>query len=310
MSKGKIDESRILKFYRQVPAQEKLELPCPVNRITLTNKNPGLGDTVIITHLQRIATAHGQREYIYSGSRFFAPLMEFNPYYEAGLTPFMAVADVLNATYSLGNGHFIQRLQRAYGFEPELLPRGCIEVPGAETVSGRVVFHFEPGNTIEWQRNLFHPRPREVYPENMEILQQFVNGHPEMEFYEVGLRWSGLRGVGNWTNLPLDESIRNMATCEYFIGIISGPLHLAIALGLKAVTIINFPDPTRIYMPVLKDIAQVESEWFYPQSVLLHEDGEGEMVPRFGLLNLERAINGELYPYWSDRYLSLINERL
>ena len=101
-----------------------------------------------------------------------------------------------------------------------------------------------------------------------------------------------------------------MASCEYFIGIISGPLHLAIALGLKVVNIINFPDPTRIYLPVLKDIPQVESEWFYPQSVLLHEDGEGEMVVRFGLANLERAINGELYPYWSDRYLELINERL
>jgi hypothetical protein len=87
-------------------------------------------------------------------------------------------------------------------------------------------------------------------------------------------------------------------------------MHLAAALGLKIVGIINFPDPARIFLPVLKDINLVESSWLYPQSVLLHQDGEGELVARFSLLNLERAIAGELYPYWSDRYLPLIHERL
>jgi hypothetical protein len=130
-----------------------------------------------------------------------------------------------------------------------------------------------------------------------------------MEFYEVGAHFSGLDSVGNWTGLPLEQSIRNMATCQYFIGILSGPLHLAIALGLKVINI-NFPAPSRIYLPVLKDIDLVETEWLYPQSVLLHQDGEGELVARFSLTNLERAINGDLYPYWSDRYLPLIHEKL
>ena len=31
---------------------------------------------------------------------------------------------------------------------------------------------------------------------------------------------------------------------------------------------------------------------------------------RRGLDNLERAFGGEIYPYWTDRYLPLVDERL
>jgi len=90
----------------------------------------------------------------------------------------------------------------------------------------------------------------------------------------------------------------------------SGPLHIAVALRLKVVTITNFPDPTDIYLPTLKDVDLIESEWFYPQSAILHQEGEGELVAEFSLQNLERAINGDIYPYWSERYLCLIEEQL
>jgi hypothetical protein len=303
-----IDESLILAFYRRESSQHKYPLPCPLTDITLMNKNPGLGDTVIITDLPRIAARHGRKEYIYSSSRFFGPLTTFNPYYQPGLAPFFADADLLNSVYSLGNGHFIQRLQRAYGFEPDLLPSGCVQVETA-VIPGRVVFHFEPGRSAHDQKH-FHPCPRQIYVENMQVLQRFVHDRRDMEFYEVGSRFSGLDCVGDWTGLPLEQSIRNMATCQHFIGILSGPLHLAIALGLKVINIINFPAPWRIYLPVLKDIDLVETEWLYPQSVLLHQDGEGELVARFSLANLERAMNGDLYPYWSDRYLPLIHEKV
>jgi hypothetical protein len=303
-----IDESQILAFYRRESSQPKDPLPCPLTNFTLMNKNPGLGDTVIITDLPRIAARHGRREYIYSGSQYFRPLTAFNPYYQPGLAPFFADADLLNCVYSLGNGHFIQRLQRAYGFEPDLLPSGCVQVETAIR-PGRVVFHFEPGRSARDQKH-FHPLPRQIYVENMQVLQRLVHNRRDMEFYEVGSRCSGLDSVGDWTRLPLDQSIRNMATCEYFVGILSGPLHLAIALGLKVINIINFPAPSRIYLPVLKDIDLVETEWLYPQSVLLHQDGEGELIARFSLANLERAIDGDLYPYWSDRYLSLIHEKV
>jgi hypothetical protein len=299
-----------LRFYREVERWEKPKLPFTLNQFTLTNTPLGLGDTVVLTDLPRSAARAGRRASVHASSKSFSTLMSFNPHYEEGRVPFWAAADVLEHDFALGNGHFIQRIQRAWGLEADLRPRGCVEVPGAARRPGRLVLHFEPGAHAAWQRRHLHPRAREVYPESMEILQRFIDQHPEMHLIEVGSRRSGLRGVEDRTGAPLAQTVELMASCEYFIGIISGPMHLAAALDLKIIGIINFPDPSQIYLPVLKDVAIVESVWFYPQSVLLHQDGEGELVPRFSLTSLERAIAGEVYPYWSDRYLPLIHEEL
>ena len=236
--------------------------------------------------------------------------MQFNPFYQERVTPFWAAADVLRHEFDLGNGHFIQRIRRAWGIEPGALPHGCIVVPEARIRQGQTVLHLEPGAHASWQRRNLHSRAREIYPESLEVLQKFVLNHPEMHFIEVGSRFSGLHDVEDFTGRQLEVTIRRMAECEYFIGIISGPLHIAAALGLRCVTIINFPAAHEIYLPTLKDIDLVESEWFYPQSVLLHQEGEGPLVPRFSDDNLDRALQGEVYPYWSDRYLPLIFEEI
>jgi hypothetical protein len=305
-----VDESRILKFYRSADIVSKPELAFSLAQLTLTNTPLGIGDTVVLGALPRVAAAFGRKVSIYSHSGWFKALTNFNPYYTEGFTPFWVAADALSHSYDLGNGHFIQRIQRAFGFRPELRPHGCIVVPDAQMIPGRVVFHFEAGAHAKWQRENVHPRARQVYPETMDVLQRFVHQHPKMQFYEVGKKFSGMEAVGDWTNIPLEETIRRMSSCEYFIGIMSGPLHIAVALRLKVVTITNFPDPTDIYLPTLKDIDLIESEWFYPQSAILHQEGEGELVAEFSLQNLERAINGDIYPYWSERYLCLIEEQL
>jgi len=87
-------------------------------------------------------------------------------------------------------------------------------------------------------------------------------------------------------------------------------MHVAAALGIKSVVVINFPEPEKIYLPTLVSTGQVEEEWFYPQNVHLHQDGEGEQVKQATLQNFKRAFNGEIYPFWSDKYLPLIHEKL
>ncbi len=308
MSK-RLDKSRIIAFYKKCSRKERLRLPCSLEHFTLTNTPLGLGDTIILTHLPRIASKFRRQASVYIPNSYFETVMRFNPYHTSYISPFWVAADKLKYYYDLGNGHFIQRLQRAFGFEPELAPHGCLVVPDISTQAGWVVLHFEPGPHVNWQRTYVHQRARQVYPENMLVLQEFITRHPNLRFAEVGFRFSGLEGVENWTGLDLEETIRRIARCEYFIGIMSGPLHIAAALGLKIITIINFPHPTMICLPTIKDIDVVESEWFYPQSVLLHQEGEGEFVQNFSSQNLERAFDGELYPYWSDAYLSLIYEK-
>ena len=180
---------------------------------------------------------------------------------------------------------------------------------------------------MKWQRAHVHPRAREIYPQSFHVLQSFIIQNPGLEFFEIGAAPSGLKGVQAKCRTSLEDTIRLMATCECFIGIDSGPMHLAIALGLKVVTIINFPVPDDICLPVLKPVHRVLYregsderstssstgeivDWLYPQSVLLHQDGEGgPHVKQLTLTNLSRAVSGEVYPYWSNAYLDLIFEK-
>ncbi len=288
----------------------KAKLSEPLAHVTLTNTGHGLGDTVILTDLPRAAKQVELSASIFSQARYFRTLMSFNPYFEDSVLPFWVSAEQICLNFQVGNGHIIQRLRRAFGFPVDYKPMGCLVVQDAKTVPGRVILHFEPGQHVRWQREHVYPRAREIYPENMQVIQRFVQTQPALEFIEIGDTFSGLRNVQNNCGLALKDTIRLLASAEYFIGIISGPLHLAAALGLKIVNIINFPEPNRIFLPTLKDIEQVEAEWFYPQSVLLHQDGEGGTVHGFSSVNLERAISGELYPYWSDRYLRLVEEEV
>ena len=84
-----------------------------------------------------------------------------------------------------------------------------------------------------------------------------------------------------------------MSKCEYFLGIDSGPMHMAAGLGLKSIVIINNTG-NNIYLPRIKECDIPNSEWLYPQNVHL---------------NLSRAFNGEIYPYFSEDYLSLYFEK-
>jgi hypothetical protein len=267
---------------------------------------------MILTPLPSAARNAGRKTTIYSDSWYFQSIRRFVPDCSANGVYHgrnLIAADVLQRDYDLGNGHFIQRLHRAIGLEPPLKPQGILGVTG-EKMRGRVALHFEPGRHAAWQRDHVHARAREIYPGTTAELQRFINGHSELEFLEIGNRPSGLlQGVDNKTGLPLHETLELLRSCEWFIGIMSGPMHLATALNCKCIVIINFPDPTQIFLPTLKDIDQVESEWFYPQNVHLHQEGEGRQVKQFSQYNLERAFNGEVYPYWSDIYLPLIDER-
>jgi hypothetical protein len=301
-----IDPQWIVDYYRELTAPPKLRLEAPLELVTLTNTGHGLGDTVILSDLPRAAAHAGAVASVYSQSPYFPVLMSLNPHFEERILPFWAAADRLCAVFDLGNGHIIQRLRRAFGYAPDPTPAGCLSPPNASPGPKRAVFHFEPGYHAVWQRRHVHPRAREVYAEHLADVQRFVLGRPDWEFFEVGSTSSGLKKVVDATGRPLEQTIALMASCRYFVGVISGPLHVAAALGLRVVAIVNFPPPAQIVLPTLKDLGRIESEWLYPQSVILHQEGSGGTTYRFSLQNLERAFAGELYPYWSDRYLGLI----
>jgi hypothetical protein len=304
-----VDEVEILAHYRDRPPRIRPRLPRPLDAMTLATSAHGLGDTVILSDLPRAGRRQDRRVSVFAPSEYFQTVMSFNPFYTPGLMPFCAFADLLYHAFDLGNGHLIQRLRRAYGLPIEDKPHGSIEVPGRVT-HRRTVLHFEAGGHAEWQRRYVHPRARKLSAASTAEIERFIARRPDLEFVEIGARPSGIAGAVSRTGLPLADSIRLLASAEYFIGIMSGPMHLAAALGLRLICITNFPRADLICLPTLKDIDQIESEWFYPQSVILHQEDEGRFVARLTANNLQRAFEGELYPYWSDRYLSLVHEPL
>lgn len=308
---GDADTDAICAFYSTAERRPKIPVGQRFVGHDLVNTPAGLGDATILTALPSSFRANHRSNRIWAPFPGFDEMAAVIPdYLEAAQDSKRVAADVLQNHYDMGNGHIIQRLHRAMGMTAPVLPAGHLQVPG-DKVKGRVALHFCPGRHANWQRKNIHERARQIYPETAAALQEFMGIHTEMEFVEVGEAPMGLvQGALDNTGLPLIGTMKVLKTCEYFIGIMSGPMHLATALGCKGIIIINFPDPTKIFLPTLVDIDQVESEWFYSQNVHLHQEGEGQQVKQFSLNNLERAFAGELYPYWTHRYLNLINECL
>ena len=301
----RIDEQDILTHYAQRQSRAKPNLPTVLDSMTLSTSAFGIGDAVILSDLPRAGHQNARVTSVFSPCEHFQTIMSFNPYYTKLLTPFSAFADVLYHSFNLGNGHLIQRLRRAYGLPIDLRPRGCIEVP-VRVTQRRIVLHFEAGSHAEWQRQHIRSDARALSSLGKEAIEALIAERPEFEFVEIGKKPCGINGAVDCTGLLLRETIELLASAEYFIGIMSGPIHLAAALDIKLICVTNFPPPELICLPCLKDIDQVESEWFYPQSVILHQDGDGQFVKQLTTETLHRAVDGDIYPYWSDRYLELI----
>lgn len=300
----------IVKYYREQEAQPLKPLPSIMPNV-LSTVTMGLGDTMMLTDLPKAAAKQYRDDLTcFSGSPHFLPIMSFNPFWKQQKDKaFMVNAPDLVRQYDCGNGHYLQRIRRAFGLKVDDCPRGCIKWKGRRNPN-RVILHFEPGIHVNWQRKEIHPKARHLYPETQLELERFIAQSKKLHFVQLGSRSLHIKGT-SWvrTNSTV-ELVEQIALGSWFIGIMSGPMHVATALQLKCVVVINFPDPDKIFPPTLKVINQVESEWFYPQHVHLHQDGEGPLVPKATCRNFHAAFNGEAYPFWSQSYLSLIHERL
>jgi hypothetical protein len=272
---------------------------------TVTAETTSLGNTIALTNIPRDTARAGRRVRLISDSPFFVPLMKFNSYYvpEPDYEQPLLNIDILH-DYDLKGGHLLQKIQRALGFEVDVRPSGTIQVEQKVT-KNLIALHLTAGASLIEQRR-YHRRPKLLYSEHRAILQQFILDHPEYRFVELGHRSVGLQGVENCCGVELEQTISILKDCEYFIGTDSGVMNLAAALGIKSIIVINLPPIEQVYLPLLVDMPAVSIDWLYPQNVHLHQDGEHELVKRFSYENLQRALNGELYPFWSDEYLDLI----
>lgn len=281
--------------------------------VTLTSAAAGLGDAVILTDIERTARQQNKMAWAHSGSSHWPTLVDHCPGHQDRKPPWSY--DLLHGVwqYGLGNGHIIQRAQRLCQLHVHPVPRGLVIPKLAGTRKDcRVGLHLEPSqNWSEAQQAHVHPRARKLYPRSLYSLTALIDQSPESWSYiEFGNRPTlNHPAVENRTGKPLAETIRLMAECEYFIGIDSGPMHLAAALGLKSVVLINFPHPDKLMLPVLVSEG-LGDEWLYPQNVHLHQDVDSAHMPLVSADTLRWALQGSVYPYWSTEVLSDLEEEI
>lgn len=308
-------KDKIIWFYKNRPKSVRTSIKINLDVYGITNINTGLGDQMILTDLPKSAHLANKKICVRSSSKeFFSTLVSLNSYFNMDYTKFMYMdVSSLVLWYDCGNGHIIQRLQKICGLPITLKPMGCLDkIDKNNKKENRVILHFEPSVPAPWQpqMNVNHPKARKLYPYNKEILEKFIEERSDLEFIEVGKQKHNIKGAIQYETENLEALIKLISTANWFIGIMSGPMHIATALGLKCVVIINFPDPNLILLPTLTAINQPEEEWLYPQNAYLHQDLSGPLVPKLELKTLHQAFNGEIYPFWKDDYLDLIFEKI
>lgn len=98
----------------------------------------------------------------------------------------------------------------------------------------------------------------------------------------------------------LQEAIKTLATAEWFIGQPGDKMHVAAALGLRSIIVVDNP----VYLPQLVAIGD-GTEWLYPQNVHLCRFGSTFLTPTLSAKSITDAMAGDVYPFWTDAYLGM-----
>lgn len=272
-----------------------------------------LGDWCTLTDLPGAARDQGTSRFVWSPKEDSYVLFEkFVPGYQfPSEQPWFINGQWMIYHYNCGNGHLFQKYRRAMRLKVDPIPKGNLVVDGLTRYKDRVILHFQPGeehSRTQKEQMRVHPRPRQLYEDSKIILEEFIRRHSDLEFVEVGHKSSNIRGARWVLTETTEDLIRYIASGSWFFGVLSGPMHVATACGLRCIGLINFPNADRIVLPVLRSSGVIEEEWLYPQHSWLHQDNGTPLVPRFNLFTLEAAFNGDVYPFWSDSWLDLIFE--
>ena len=268
-------------FYKK-QSTHKSVVPPFLEHTSISNDSQGLGDTVILTPF--ISTKH-----VRSDAPSFSTLIKYHggPCREYNWHDSPPVVNISEyAKYNWGGGHAIQRIARALGLPEICKPQGVLDSLKPTPVANRIGYHVDRGTQ----------KYTSLSSKALRIFDSCKGHHEEYEWYD-------LASFTDTTNI--EGLIDFLSTCEYFIGINSGLMHLAAAIGIKSIIIVNQPSPELLYLPKIKEAEIHELEWLYPQNVHLHTQGFNELVPLFNEGSLVDALNGKVYPYFKDDFLDI-----
>jgi hypothetical protein len=319
-------ENILVSFYKEKKSKSQI-FSEQIESLGCYNK---LGESIMISSIPEKVFKKNQNITLNIDNNYYLDLvLKNNPYFRNGSTKFYTIHHLVE-NYNFGNGNILQQIYRAIGLDIDIKPKGNLYLDAIKTIPQKIGIHIDGVSA-----GRFYGKAREIYTENLNIIQQFIDSHPEYSFIQFGQGFkknenlikqgysvpieedkTGLfNNVEDFLNRPLDETLNKIAECEYFICLNSGFYHAAIALDIKTICIINLPIIQECYLPILVNemlpctppYSYWDKNWLYPQAVHLHQDGENELVKKFSEENLNKAIHGDIYPFWNDKYLSLIH---
>ena len=261
-------------------------------RFSVTNSNIGLGDTLSIFSL-----FDKPRDFAASsGSPHFDTLAKYNPFVtKKDMWPKVRLEQIQAADKTVGR-HFFNKIRVHFDLDELICPRPFLFVDNPEKPARpRICFSFDVGAHAHVQRQKIHLRARMLYPEHRDTFQQFINDTTDkFDFYEIGRDGIGFDNAENCLNIGLDQTIQILAGASAYVGMHSGMMHLAAALRIPSLTIINFPEASKVAWPIKEN--DHDLDWLYPQNYHLHEDANGSQAP---LMN---------YNVLADRVFDMVGE--
>lgn len=271
----------------------------------IINYNQGIGDAVVLNNLLFKDENTRSDLNIFSPSKHFSDVLYFNKFKDSNhINSDLFFRIEMLEFHNAGSGHLIQKMRRFLNLPVHQKPKSYLTT-NKQKVKNKVGIHLTTGSSA-FLLNI-HKNPRQIYKENIKIINDFIISNPQYSFVEFGGQSVGLENCHNFCGKSIIDSIEELSTCEYFIGLNSSFMNLAACFDIKSIIIINIPiKASDVVLPVLKDITVPDMNWLYPQNIHLHQDDQSELVPRFSLDNLKKAFNGEIYPFWKEDYLDLI----
>jgi hypothetical protein len=270
--KRKLSIEHVNKILNDFYIKNKIDKPQTEKFLSIEgikNSAIGLGDALILNNLSK-------SKFIHSDFYDFNKLMKFNNnYIKKENVDFFDIRTSDLTSYDWGGGHCIQRLEKAFLGNSSLIPKSNVNKEYNPQIK-KVCLHFN-GKTCKLENEKQNLIRKILISENFEIF--------------------------DWNDADLEESIKNLSTCEFFIGINSGPMHIAASLNIKSIILLYRNDTHLIYLPKLSETDVPESEWLYPQNIHLSFGTTNELIEEFSKTNLLKALNGFLYPYFSYEYI-------
>jgi len=242
---------------------------------------------------------------IYSPNKHWETLCKFNKKLNKFQQSDHYIRTELLEFVDLGNGHVSQRFQRAFGLNVERIPKPFLDISN-NPKKNKIGLHFSTGPSAFDLLEKGFKEPRQLQHNAKIEIEKFIN-NSNYEFVEFGGKQVlENEKIKNFTGTSIEDSIKELSECEFFIGLNSGFMSLAAAMSIKSIIIVNVPEVYNLYLPVIKDYWEEDMNWLYPQNVHLHQNGENELVKNVTQFNIEKAINGEVYPFWNLDLLDLI----